>query len=122
MLEVRFVEGFDLKLCSTTYTFQRLRPAGLGNGLPTSDPCLGDWLLILNRRHLERVLTDWVEHYNKARPHRGLDLQTPIARSDPVVTSGPVMCEERLCGLLREYSARRCRPRRESGLASNGCQ
>jgi hypothetical protein len=63
-----------------------------------------DWFLILNRRHLERVLTEWFEHYNRARPHRGLDLSTPIARSDPVVTSGPVKCDKRLGGLLREYS------------------
>ena len=69
----------------------------------TRRECL-DWILILNRRHLERVLTEWVEHYNQARPHRGLDLQTPIARSDPVVASGPVRCDERLGGLLREYS------------------
>jgi putative transposase len=69
----------------------------------TRRECL-DWLLILNRRHLERVLTDWFEHYNQARPHRGLDLRTPIVRSDPVVTSGPVMCNERLGGLLCEYS------------------
>ena len=69
----------------------------------TRRECL-DWILILNRRHLERVLTEWVEHYNRARPHRGLDLQTPIARSDPVVSSGPIRCDERLGGLLREYS------------------
>jgi transposase InsO family protein len=69
----------------------------------TRRECL-DWLLILNRGHLERVLTDWLEHYNRARPHRGLDLRTPIARSDPVVTSGPVRCNQRLGGLLREYS------------------
>ena len=69
----------------------------------TRRECL-DWLLILNRRHLERILTEWLEHYNKARPHRGLDLQTPIARSDPVVASGPVRCDERLGGLLRDYS------------------
>ena len=69
----------------------------------TRRECL-DWLLILNRRHLERVLTEWFEHYNKARPHRGLDLRTPIARSDPVATSGAVRCNERLGGLLREYS------------------
>jgi putative transposase len=55
----------------------------------TRRECL-DWLLILNRRHLERVLTQWLEHYNQARPHRGLDLRTPIARSDPVVRSGLV--------------------------------
>jgi putative transposase len=29
--------------------------------------CL-DWLLILNRRHLERVLRVYVEHYNTHRP------------------------------------------------------
>lgn len=69
----------------------------------TRRECL-DWILILNRRHLERVLSVWLDHYNQARPHRGLDLQTPIARSDPVVSSGPVRCDERLGGLLREYS------------------
>ena len=69
----------------------------------TRRECL-DWLVILNRRHLERVLTVWFEHYNRARPHRGLDLQTPIARSDPVHMSGPVTCDEKLGGLLREYS------------------
>ena len=31
--------------------------------------CL-DWLLIINRRHLERVLRVFVDHYNSHRPHR----------------------------------------------------
>ncbi len=69
----------------------------------TRRECL-DWLLILNRGHLERLLTVWFEHYNNARPHRGLELRTPIARSDPVGMSGPVIGEERLGGLVREYS------------------
>jgi transposase InsO family protein len=69
----------------------------------TRRECL-DWLLILGRRHLERAMTEWIEHYNRARPHRGLALQTPIARSDPVVRAGPVVCRERLGGLLREYT------------------
>ena len=33
--------------------------------------CL-DWLLILNRRQLERVLHVYVDHYNTQRPHRAL--------------------------------------------------
>jgi len=33
--------------------------------------CL-DRLLIFNRRHLEKVLTEYVEHYNEHRPHRSL--------------------------------------------------
>ncbi len=69
----------------------------------TRRECL-DWILVLNQRHLERVLASWLEYYNGARPHRALGLKTPIARSDPVLTSGPVTCNERLGGLLREYS------------------
>lgn len=38
--------------------------------------CL-DWLLIISRRHLERVLRTYVEHYNRQRPHRGLNLRPP---------------------------------------------
>src|SRR3954464_2385295 len=38
--------------------------------------CL-DWTLVRGRRHLERVLKTYVQHYNQARPHRGLHLETP---------------------------------------------
>jgi putative transposase len=70
--------------------------------------CL-DWLLILNRRHLERVLRVFVDHYNGHRPHRSLDLTPP----DPTVLSlklarstapTPVERRDRLGGLLHEYS------------------
>jgi hypothetical protein len=33
--------------------------------------------LILGRRHLERTLREFVEHYNAERPHRGLRLACP---------------------------------------------
>jgi putative transposase len=36
-----------------------------------------DWLLIVNRRHLERVLRVFVEHYNGHRPRRALNLSPP---------------------------------------------
>lgn len=51
------------------------------------------------------VMKEWVEHYNRARPQRGLELKTPIARSDPVVATTVVRCHARLGGLLREYSS-----------------
>lgn len=38
--------------------------------------CL-DWLLIVNRRHLERVLRVYVAHYSGHRPHRSLHLRPP---------------------------------------------
>jgi putative transposase len=44
--------------------------------------CL-DWLLILNRRHLERVLRVYVAHYNTQRPHRALNLRPPQPREPP---------------------------------------
>jgi len=50
------------------------------------------------------VLEEWIEHYNLERPHRGLGLQTPIARSDAVPRSGPVVFRARLGGLLRDYT------------------
>lgn len=69
----------------------------------TRRECL-DWMLILNRRQLERVLDAWVDYYNEERPHRGLGLRTPIARSDPVAGAGPVRCRRRLGGLLQSYT------------------
>jgi putative transposase len=38
--------------------------------------CL-DWILIRGARHLHRVLSVYVGHYNEARPHRGLQLAVP---------------------------------------------
>jgi putative transposase len=36
--------------------------------------CL-DWLLIVGRGHLEQVLRLYVEHYNRHRAHRALQLK-----------------------------------------------
>jgi putative transposase len=67
--------------------------------------CL-DWLLIRNRRHLEHVLAIYVEHYNSARPHRSLDLQTPLPGGQAPARIGRVDQVERidrLGGLIHEY-------------------
>jgi transposase InsO family protein len=68
--------------------------------------CL-DWTLILGRRHLERVLRTYIVHYNEARPHRGLALQTPIGSPSPAVgdpRAADVRRRDVLGGLLHEYS------------------
>ena len=67
--------------------------------------CL-DWTLIWNRRHLARVLHAYLAHYNRGRPHRGIDLQPPIAAGPAAVTTLPVKAVERvdvLGGLIHEY-------------------
>jgi transposase InsO family protein len=65
--------------------------------------CL-DWLLILNRRQLERVLRVFVEHYNTRRPHRALRLQPPQpAEPPPTPAMGEIRRHDRLGGLIHEY-------------------
>src|SRR5215211_7395036 len=69
--------------------------------------CL-DWLLILNRRHLERVLRVFVEHYNGHRPHRALNLMPPDPQRPLIrlaTSSAPDHLERRdlLGGLIHEY-------------------
>ena len=70
--------------------------------------CL-DWLLIVNRRHLERVLCVFARHYNSHRPHRSLDLQPPdpLARQPQVPYSPRTLIarRDRLGGLIHEYRA-----------------
>ena len=69
--------------------------------------CL-DWTLVLGRRHLERVLRTYITHYNEARPHRGLDLRTPIEDPSPAVgdlRTANVRRRDDLGGLIHEYRA-----------------
>jgi putative transposase len=65
--------------------------------------CL-DWLLILNPRHLEGVLRVYVDHYNRERPHRALELRPPERderrERSPV---GEICRRDRLGGLIHEY-------------------
>jgi putative transposase len=65
--------------------------------------CL-DWLLILNRRHLDRVLRVDVDHDNIHRPHRALKLRSPQPRKrPPTATIGEIERRDRLGGLIDEY-------------------
>ncbi len=65
--------------------------------------CL-DHLIIFNERHLWRLLAEYVAHYNRARPHRSLDLSPPVAL---VATSPPerrhITARPVLGGLHHEY-------------------
>ncbi len=64
-----------------------------------------DHLLILGRRHLDYVLREFVDHYQRARPHQGLDQRVP---GEPLKRgmrrSGRVVRRDRLGGLIHEYS------------------
>jgi putative transposase len=69
--------------------------------------CL-DWTLIWHERQLHRVLTEYLRHYNTARPHRSLDLlpPSPVRRLTLVETSTADSSVQRvdvLGGLIHEY-------------------
>jgi putative transposase len=67
--------------------------------------CL-DWLLIVNRSHLERVLRVFAGHYNSHRPHRALNLKPPDPAARKQVMHSPtnlVERRDRLGGLIHEY-------------------
>jgi hypothetical protein len=66
--------------------------------------CL-DWTLILGRRHLDRMIRTYAEHYNRGRPHRGLALATPVpeARGSMPVSPRDVRRQDLLSGLIHEY-------------------
>ena len=70
--------------------------------------CL-DRILIVNRRHLERVLPIYIRHYNEHRPHRSLQqrppIQKPSPRSETVVAIDRVRRRDVLGGLIHEYKA-----------------
>ena len=65
------------------------------------EDCL-DHVLVLSRRHLETILADYVDHYNRARPHRGLQLAPPQPPLEPTVT-GTIRRRDILGGLIHEY-------------------
>ncbi len=71
---------------------------------PVRIECL-DWMLILGRRHLERVLREYARHYNQRRPHRSIALGVP-APTRAIAAPSPSLNLERhdvLGGLIHEY-------------------
>ncbi len=66
-----------------------------------------DRTLVWNRRQLERIVTDYIDHYNQHRPHRSLSQQPPEHADLP--TTQPPPCEatavrsSRCDGLIHEY-------------------
>jgi hypothetical protein len=59
--------------------------------------------------HLERVLRVYVDHCNRQRPHRALDLRSPetehrTLRLASTAQPGNVTRRDRLGGLIHEYN------------------
>ena len=64
------------------------------------EECL-DFILIFNDAHLRRVVIEFVAYYNTARPHQGINQQTPIPQAR--LSSGTIQCRNVLGGIIHDY-------------------
>jgi hypothetical protein len=68
--------------------------------------CL-DRILILGRRHLERILAEYITHFNGHRPHRALGQLAPLTVEPPPPFSDPeppnLLRNDVVFGLIHEY-------------------
>ncbi|MDQ6694314.1 MAG: integrase core domain-containing protein [Chloroflexota bacterium] len=65
------------------------------------EECL-DRLLVLGEQHLRRVMTEYIDYYNRARPHQGFEQRCPI----PITRQpreGPVKRRDVLGGIIHDY-------------------
>ena len=62
-----------------------------------------DKMLLFSEKQIRYVLSSYLEHYHTERPHKGLDNRRIIEPEEPAPTEGPVLCRERLGGLLKTY-------------------
>jgi transposase InsO family protein len=111
--DAKFTTAFDAVFAAAGIETIRIPPrAPMANAYAerwirtVRDECL-DWTIIWSGEHLHRVLTEYLRHYNTARPHRGIDLDVPVPASGATVTALPAAARvERvdvLGGLIHEY-------------------
>ena len=65
-----------------------------------------DRMLIINRRHLTAVLTEYVAHFNDHRPHRALNQAASLKSLPPPASPSQLRLRRRdlLSGLVHEYA------------------
>jgi transposase InsO family protein len=64
--------------------------------------CL-DLVIVLNERHLRRLLRSYLVYYNVTRPHRSLGNNSPRGREVQSVLSGRIVTVPEVGGLHRRY-------------------
>jgi putative transposase len=64
--------------------------------------CL-DHVIIFNEKHLRKVLEEYVDYYNTARPHLSLDCNAPIPRDVEPAGTGKIVATPILGGLHHYY-------------------
>jgi putative transposase len=64
--------------------------------------CL-DYFIVMNEKHLRRILKEYFSYYHESRTHLGLEKDSPISRPTQIVDAGPIKSEFVLGGLHHRY-------------------
>jgi transposase InsO family protein len=64
--------------------------------------CL-DHVIVLNERHLRRLLRRYLAYYNATRPHQSLQNQSPTPREVQMPRGGRIVAIPQLGGLHHRY-------------------
>jgi len=65
--------------------------------------CL-DHVIVLNERHLCRILSEYFDYYHNSRPHLSLDRNSPTPRAVELPSQGQVISTAQVGGLHHRYS------------------
>ena len=104
----KFTASFDtvfssekMKVIHTPYQAPRANAFSERWVRTVREECL-DQILIMDENHLRRVLKEYVEYYNHARPHQGINQHFPI--SGPArKTRRPIRRRDIIGGMIHDY-------------------
>ena len=60
-------------------------------------------MIVLNEKHLRRVLREYLDYYHESRTHLGLEKDTPGPNAVQPLDAGPVKGQPGLGGLQYRY-------------------
>jgi putative transposase len=99
---LRRVENMDIKEIVTAYRSHWQSPYVERLIGSIRRECL-DHVIVLNDRHLRRILTDYFHYYHHARAHLSLDRNSPVARDVESPDRGKVIAIPQVGGLHHRY-------------------
>jgi putative transposase len=109
--DTKFTSSFDAVLADTGMRILKSPPqapranAYAERWVGTARRECTDRLLTTGRRHLTAVLNQYIEHYNRHRPHQSLDQRPPQPRivATALATGSTIQWQPILGGLVNEY-------------------
>lgn len=100
--EVFRTEGIEVIKTSTNAPLQNTYAERFVRSI--REECL-DKIIVLNQTHLSKVLQKYINYFNTARPHQGIDNQIPEKYNQSHIAEprGKVVCRRILGGILKDY-------------------